>query len=363
MKKSIIIKSKTMRIYFLCVLLALFSNSITIKAQCPGQVDLFVNSFNPAVGTITVGQTTQVIADMGNLGPCDIPIGEATMSITLSATYLNLGTPLNFNGCSAWAITNIVSNGTQHNLFFSNTLAPLLAGSTCEVTFDIKGKATVINSPISINSSLSLTANSFEIATGNNTVNPPPAITVTVPLAIKFSNFEASIKDCNAVLNWKTSSEENFDRFEIEYSTDSRLFTKVGSVAGKNVSASITNYQFTYNQQNAKGYYRLKMIDKDGKINYSKVIPLTNSCSDAFANIYPMPVNSNQLAILTLKNLKGKIAGEMYSLDGKLISNYIFNNGSNSISVNKLPAGNYYLKVKDAVGFTQSLKVIVVRGQ
>jgi hypothetical protein len=363
MKNNFNAIEKGLKVFALCLVFA-FTSTVQVMAQCPGNVDLEATSMDPASPVIQVGQTTQIIVAMSNNGPCVIPTGEATLQITMSSVAFDIGVPFNLvDFCSPqWTYLGVITNATQHNLFFQNNGGPIPVGSgLCYFQFDIKGKAITTNSPITLASSLSATATSSDVNPVNQSVST--TLTVTTPLAIKLSNFDGSIKDCNTVLNWKTASEENFDRFEIEYSTDGRVFNKVGTVLSKNTNATSTSYQFVHNQLNTKAYYRLKLVDKDGKINYTRVLPITNQCRDAFASIYPMPVNSSQLATLTLKNLKGKIVGEMFTQEGKIVNSFVFVNGSNSVNVSKLPAGSYYLKVKDADGFVQSLKVIVVRGQ
>lgn len=351
---------KQNKIVLVIILICAFAK---VNAQ---NVDLVMQSMGPLATPISVGQTTQIITEMTNLGPDDIPATEATLSLTLSRTNLRLGNPLNFTDNSGrWVITFIDSttNPAQYNMFFANSSGAMPVGDISELSFDVVGRAIGSNLPIGNNSSLSPTGGSSEANTGNNSLNPPPTVSVIGVLSIKLNSFEATIKDCNAVLNWNTSSEENFSRYEIEFSENGRAYSKVGTVNGKNELNTVSKYQFIYNQLNSKGYYRLKMIDKDGKINYSKTILLLNKCADRLVSIYPSPINSNQIASVIVKNLKGKIIGELYGLDGKIVDGFIFNNGTNKMGVSKLAAGAYYLKVKDAEGFTQSLRVIVVRGQ
>jgi len=76
-------------------------------------------------------------------------------------------------------------------------------------------------------------------------------------------------------LNWKTNAEVNVLKFELERSLDGSSYSKLASVAAKNI-ASGANYGYRdnihsiYNSNSI--FYRLKMIDIDGQYRYSNVV-------------------------------------------------------------------------------------------
>lgn len=76
-------------------------------------------------------------------------------------------------------------------------------------------------------------------------------------------------------LNWTVNKAENFANFEVQKSTDGKLFTTIGAVLYVSTS---TAYQFTdYAVSNNEPvtYYRLKLVDKDFKTVYSSIIQLS----------------------------------------------------------------------------------------
>ncbi len=112
-----------------------------------------------------------------------------------------------------------------------------------------------------------------------------------VPLILQ--NVSATIVDQKQVLiSWQTAQEINTDRFIIERSADSRNFTSLGSVRAAGNSSLNRSYSFT-DQQPLPGitYYRLKMMDVDGKFNYS-LIRLVNFNSFSSLSITPNPVKN-----------------------------------------------------------------------
>lgn len=103
-----------------------------------------------------------------------------------------------------------------------------------------------------------------------------PAIDILAASPLKLVSFTAEVKDKKPLLRWMTSNEVNVSRFDIEQSTSaSGDFKTVGSVKAKNTSAE-NSYSFNESGTVSASilYYRLKMIDTDGKTTYSKVVPV-----------------------------------------------------------------------------------------
>lgn len=80
------------------------------------------------------------------------------------------------------------------------------------------------------------------------------------------------------VIDWQTSSELNSKEFLIEKSDDNASFYEAGRVAAAGTSAEEKSYRFTDAKPslfNQPVYYRLKLVDADGKFKYSKTFPVT----------------------------------------------------------------------------------------
>ena len=105
-------------------------------------------------------------------------------------------------------------------------------------------------------------------------ITPPP-----VNLGIDITYFTAVSDKCSALLNWGTVDAVNFLRFDVQYSNTGIEYTTVGQVAYDNSNTS-GKYSFPYQQAEHKGYYRLKLVDKDGSFAYSKVASVTTNCGN-----------------------------------------------------------------------------------
>lgn len=155
-------------------------------------------------------------------------------------------------------------------------------------------------------------------------------------------------------LNWTVMNEENFLKYEIQHSTDSRNFTTFTSIAPKNNVSVETKYQAYHNNPiTGKNYYRLKMVDKDGSVKYS-AIRLINFGKGIQISVYPNPTTDfvnisiskadNKTSTLRLVNMFGQIVQQ------KMITN----NGQ--LDVRNVSSGSYLLII-DSDGKSETYKI------
>lgn len=117
----------------------------------------------------------------------------------------------------------------------------------------------------------------------------PPGISI---LPTGLQNFAGSLQQNKVVLNWQISSAEGV-QFIIEKSVDGKNFVSIGTEIGKQSS----EYNFVDNKLSGKQYYRLKLMQKDGGISYSKIVLINATTKTNELMVYPNPVKNNQLQI------------------------------------------------------------------
>ncbi len=152
------------------------------------------------------------------------------------------------------------------------------------------------------------------------------------------------------MLNWKTSDEENVDRYVVEHSYNGISFTTTGSVVANN-NTGVNNYTYT-DKGLAAGihYYRIRRIDKDGKSEYSDTRTLRITTSGANVVIRPNPVAGSilQLAISVPQNIKTSV--QIMSVDGKLMLKQdiklVTGNNLVNLNIDFVPSGIYLLQVQ-----------------
>jgi hypothetical protein len=104
-------------------------------------------------------------------------------------------------------------------------------------------------------------------------------------------------------LTWQTIGEENHKGFEIQKSTDGSNFQSIGFVQNldkQNLTTS-KNYVFLDIQYLQTSYYRLKQIDIDGKITYSRVEVVVQTNTDNPTQLFQILPNpsTNKVALHT----------------------------------------------------------------
>lgn len=169
----------------------------------------------------------------------------------------------------------------------------------------------------------------------------------TSVLPLRLLSFEAKKskerKDVVA-LNWSTDNEINTANFEIEKSSDGIHFIKTGSIIANN-RAGVHYYSFTHSLStdeitNKIIYYRLVMIDKDGKSSLSKILKVSMVSREDIL-FYPNPSRNSITIFGTGENLA---ISNMLGL--KLIQQKT-TNGYQKINISSLKQGIYFILLND----------------
>lgn len=149
-------------------------------------------------------------------------------------------------------------------------------------------------------------------ATKGLVFTPSATLPVLLVQFLATKNADATIK-----LSWATAQEINSSSFDVERSADQGSWEKIGSVKAKGYSSIAANYSYTDQFPFAgNNYYRLKMIDLDGKFNYSKVVAVFADKDSRPLVIYSNPfsdqirvkvnVSRGQNLTLTVSDIIGK---------------------------------------------------------
>ncbi|MBK8831672.1 MAG: T9SS type A sorting domain-containing protein [Saprospiraceae bacterium] len=129
-------------------------------------------------------------------------------------------------------------------------------------------------------------------------------------------------------MTWTTANEENTSNFEIQRSFDKKTWTNVGNVGAAGYSIDIRNYSFmdyrVYNGRDSRlpVYYRLNMVDLDGRQRYSPIESVifgnTTVASNSFY-VYPNPATDGVQVEWDADNIDQPTSLEFYDVTGKLI--------------------------------------------
>ncbi|MEP6846282.1 MAG: T9SS type A sorting domain-containing protein, partial [Panacibacter sp.] len=115
-----------------------------------------------------------------------------------------------------------------------------------------------------------------------------------LPLSLK--EFKGRQDHEKNILMWTTSAEVNMDKYILERKSENNQFEIVNHIAARN-RKGMQQYQWQDNMPLAgNNFYRLKMLSRDGTVNYSNIVLLQNKILSFSYSIYPNPVQ-NQLVI------------------------------------------------------------------
>jgi hypothetical protein len=178
----------------------------------------------------------------------------------------------------------------------------------------------------------------YSIVTTSTTVTLIKSSPIPVPVLL----IDFTLKNINnrvLELNWRTASEQNSDYFIVERSQDANQYVEIGRVKAAGNSNSITYYQFTDHQpEKGLNHYRLKQVDKDGKIFYSKLVMAKLTFTSPVI-IAPNPVK-NTLHILSQPFNRLEIT----DLQGRVVKHFSYQT-SQLYDVSSLPAGVFLVRV------------------
>ncbi|MDQ1266748.1 MAG: hypothetical protein QG635_1900, partial [Bacteroidota bacterium] len=180
----------------------------------------------------------------------------------------------------------------------------------------------------------------------------------TYIVPVELFGFEANTNGKSVDLTWKTASELNSAKFEVEKAefTESGMgsFYKINEIAAQGRSESVVDYGpvTDFSVEYGKTYaYRVKIVDLDGKYDYSeeKVVTISNNEGMTLSQAMPNPaVNIVKFDISLTSEMPLDI--EIYDMTGKKIDskNATYSSGKNNISfdIQNYSSGVYTILVK-----------------
>ncbi|MFM9946142.1 MAG: T9SS type A sorting domain-containing protein, partial [Bacteroidia bacterium] len=185
----------------------------------------------------------------------------------------------------------------------------------------------------------------FTLANDGNCLNELP---------VKLISFSGNYSEGIETLTWKTASEINNDHFDVERSSDGKIWNKIGEVKGNGNSNSILKYTFEDNEINPAlkhVYYRLKQVDYNGAFEYSPIIVenfMDKSIETKKFAVYPNPANSQ----IVIENLDFKKLASKYvisDINGSLLMEDSFSE-TKLIDINELSSGFYFISIYNLNG-------------
>ena len=162
-------------------------------------------------------------------------------------------------------------------------------------------------------------------------------------LPVTLLNFSAAYRNGVTVLNWETENEVNFSHYEVERKTESGADYIIVDSKQANGNAGRSAYTSSDNISSLTDgvvYYRLRMVDVDGKFKYSNVIMVRKEKKTITGiSLSPNPVISTANATVRFEAASNAVVNlRVMDMAGRqvLAQQNNVTGGTNSIQVNNL---------------------------
>lgn len=166
-------------------------------------------------------------------------------------------------------------------------------------------------------------------------------------LPITFSSFIAQKQNKVVKLSWSTEQEINSSHFIIERSADGRSWQTIGNIAAAGNSNNHLEYTAYDNLPlNGTSYYRIKEVDKDGRLQVSVVRPVS---FDKGYSVTVAPNPAKDLIVVTMDRINNaRSTIQLFNASGNLVFTERTTLSSFKINTSAFGRGLYFIKIINA---------------
>lgn len=175
----------------------------------------------------------------------------------------------------------------------------------------------------------------------------------SAPLPVLYKYFTAGKFDNHATIKWATASENNNKGFEIQRSSNGTKYQTIGFVKSKGNTQAGNVYQYSdYSNNTGNVCYRLKQIDLNGDVEFSKVACVQFDAVKTTEEVVTTPNPFNDKLHLNYTSLNETTVNiQIIDMIGKLYhdNNLHANRGENvfTFETENLPMGIYFVRLNN----------------
>jgi hypothetical protein len=194
-----------------------------------------------------------------------------------------------------------------------------------------------------------------------------PVFPVCTVLAANFLSASVCSKNNNNILNWTVADDSKVQQYNIEKSADGIEFVSIATVLPQSTGNNNGPYQFTDADATTRMgepllYYRIKLVQFNGPVIYSKAMQAKSPLHMAGLTLTPNPV-ADFTTLYFLADNPAAISVQVIDLKGKSVwkKQYTGGVGMNMLQLNNLqalPDGVYIVNVSNGKQ-VQSVKMLV----
>ncbi len=360
-----------------------FATALAIVVTKSSQIDMDISFskdhwviFTGGISTISAGRkltcnsTIQVYpgAQLENFGTIN-GTGQVFGNFTNSGTISPGNSPGNFTITGNYTATNSavhqieIASANQYDTISIASNPSLLSGNaSLDGELDVSllnGYTPVQTESYTILTAATLTGTFKKIVWPAGIIGTITYNTNSVVLSLSGSTLPLSLLSFSGMLqsnynkiNWQTTNEINTSHFIVQRSVNGTTFTNIGRVEATNTSGN-NDYSLTdANPINGVNFYRLQMVDIDGKTAYSSIIKIVFTGKNEL-QVFPNPAKNT----ITLSGLQNKGTIKIIAADGKVVKQLTANGGSMLVDISSLAKGIYILQYINEAK-TEQIKII-----
>jgi len=363
-------------------MIALLMISIALNAQNKRLIKATTSgNWNSAATWTTIGSpVTPGDNDSVVIAPgITVTIVGNGSTITMTNSVLDIFGTLSINEPSSASKTNDLNFSTATNLPIavirladasssivkgtsgngSGQISVIVNGQSAQtqLKYSTKGIAGV---PVGQSGGPTITGPAF----AQNTFNQQPLYFTTgsnAALPITLALFKAAVNDNNnVILNWTIAQKINAKSFAVEKSTNGSSWLQIGTMA---ISETDNKYAYTDAAAGDVNYYRLRMIDLDGKTTYSEILVVRLKNLTSNISLFPNPASHNVNITVGRDLSQQSFTINLFNHFGQLVAQRRIAGGTSVLSfdVSNYIAGNYSMDILFSGGTRETHKLLIVK--
>jgi Secretion system C-terminal sorting domain len=253
---------------------------------------------------------------------------------SIYVVYVNTVTPI--VGTTSWAATGVLANAATTARFVQVTSATVGCNAASAPVFSYIGTSFAVNTDGNF-----VTWNAGVASYSNNGCT-------AIVLPVSAINVQAIPTKTYNAINWQTTDEINLRNFIVEKSIDGINFFAIGNSIANGNNSSYAFKDYALEKQSV--YYRIVIVNNDGKISNSNIVKLTNDISTNTIKCYPR-LAQNKITIEWYAHDDNNSIVTIIDATGRVVLNKTFVNtlgsNKNDIDIITLKAGQYFVRINN----------------
>ena len=184
-------------------------------------------------------------------------------------------------------------------------------------------------------------------------------------LPVTYTSVKASPKNDNIIVGWQVENELNIKNYSIEKGIDGAHFADAGTIKATAVTGGSTTYNWMdVNAITGINYYRIKNINTDGSMAYSKIVQASIGATASNISVYPNPVVDKIINLQFTGMPKGNYAARVINNQGQIVLskqiNYTGGTATQKIKTeNIIASGAYKIEVTSPDNVKATLSILI----